>query len=263
MGYPNKIICLTEESVETLFCLGKENLIAGVSQYVKRPAKAQELPVVSAFTKSNIKKIVALKPDLILGYSDIQQDIAKELIARGQNVWISNHQSLVGILDYISLLGRVVDANNEAVELIKFCQKKMSQAQDYATSLKRKPKVYFEEWDEPMISSIRWVTELLELCGGEVIFPNDHTKHLAKDRFVTHQEVIKKNPDIILACHCGKKVKLDKIYKREGYQKIKAIQTNQLFELDPAVYLQPGPAPFLAGIDEILGIYNAWTNLDT
>lgn len=263
MVYPAKIICLTEESVETLFWLGKGDLIAGVSKYVKRPAEALKLPVVSAFTKSNIDEIVKMNADIILGYSDIQKDIARELIEKGQNVFIANHQSISGILNFIRLIGNLVDGKREAQDLILRCEAKIREAQDFAKTLNTKPKVYFEEWDNPLISSIKWVTEILTLCGGEVIFPNDDDTHLAKDRFVTHEDIIAKNPDIFLACWCGKKVDKDKIKNRAGYAEINAIKTEQLFELDPAIYLQPGPAPFLAGIDEILNIYKAWVRLDT
>lgn len=263
MVYPAKIICLTEESVETLFWVGKGDLIKGVSKYVERPIEATKLPVVSAFTKSNIDEIVAKKADLILGYSDIQKDIAKELVEKGQNVFIANHQSLDGILNYIYMLGNLVDAKPKTSELIELCHQKMNEAKKFAQDMPAKPKVYFEEWDNPLISSIKWVTELLELCGGEVIFSNNKEEHLAKDRIVSHEEIRARNPDIFLACWCGKKVKMDKIYNRDGYKDIAAIKHQQVFELNPAIYLQPGPAPFLTGIDEILSIYSSWLELDT
>lgn len=263
MSFPNKIICLTEESVETLFSIGKGEHIIGVSCYVKRPKEALNIQTVSAFTKSNIKKIVSLKPDLVLGYSDIQKDIAADLIKAGLNVFIANHQSVQGIFDYISLLGKMVDAKTESEKLITLCQKKIKKAHEFSKTLKVKPKVYFEEWDEPCISSILWVSEILELCGAEVIFPNDLNQHLASNRINEPEEIIKKNPDIVFLCWCGKKANIDSFKNRAGFKKIKAVKNNQIFELAPEIFLQPGPAPFIDGIDQIISIYEAWSNLDT
>lgn len=256
-----KIICLTEESVETLFEIEAGDSIIGVSAFVKRPDAALSLPKVSFFTTSNIDKICKMKPDLILGFSDIQKDIARDLIERGMDVWISNHRSIEGIKNYIYRLSLLVDKKDNGLKLLDKINQKIEEAILFCKSLEVKPKVYFEEWDEPLISSIQWVSELIELCGGENIFHEKSVGVLAKDRFVTHDDIISLNPDIIIACHCGKKVKLDKIKSRRKYDEIAAVKSNQVFEVEPEIFLQPGPAVLTDGIDIILDIFGKWRNL--
>jgi len=253
-----KIICLTEESVETLYLLGKEDLITGVSSFVKRPIEARELPKVSLFTSSNIEKIVAMKPDLVLGFSDIQKDIAKELIGLGIDVWISNHRSIEGILKYIQRLGYMIGAHTKTDELLKSLSDKIHEAQSFASKLEKKPRVYFEEWDDPMISNIGWVSDLVELCGGVDINKEHSRGILAKERFVDSQEIIRKNPDIIFASWCGKKANLSSIKSREGWSAINAIKKNQVFELSSDIFLQPGPAPIVDGIDILKECFSKW-----
>ena len=253
--YPSRIICLTEESVETLYLLGKENLIKGVSAFVKRPIEAQKLPKVSFFTSSNYKKIAAKDPDLVIGHSDIQKDIARDLIELGMNVHIANHRSIEGILSYIYMLSNLVDAKPEGLLLLKQLESKIEEAKVFAKSLSIKPKVYFEEWDNPQISAIKWVSELLELCGGEDINSNLREGILAKDRFTTDEKVINSNPDIIFGCWCGKKVKVEQIKQRKGYNKLNAVKNDRVYELPPEIFLQPGPAPILSGIDLIIDYY--------
>jgi iron complex transport system substrate-binding protein len=249
---PAKIICLTEESVETLYHLGRENLIKGVSAFVKRPYEAQKLPKVSFFTTSNYTKILDKMPDLVIGHSDIQKDIARDLIELGQNVFIANHRSIDGILKYVYMLGNLVDAKTEAELLLEKLESKIQHAKDFAASLDVKPKVYFEEWDDPKISAIQWVSELVELCGGIDINQSVAKGNLAKERFVTDLDIINKDPDIIFGCWCGKRVKIDTIKNRKNYDKIKAVKNNQIFELAPEIFLQPGPAPILDGIDILI-----------
>lgn len=246
MAFPDKIICLTEESVETLYLLGKAHLIQGVSQYVERPPEAKSLPRVSQFIRSDVDKIVSMKPDLVIGFSDIQKDIAQELIGRGLNVFVTNQRSLREVLNQILLLGQMVDAKEKAQNLIDGFRQKMASL----PKLGWKPRVYFEEWDHPRISAIQWVSELIELVGGENIFAHK-TGGLARERTVTDEEVIAADPDLIFGCWCGKKVKLDSIMKRPGYEKLKAVQNKQVFELPPEVFLQPGPALFVDGIDQM------------
>jgi len=236
---------MTEESVETLYLLGKEELIVGVSSFVQRPVAAKELPTISGFTHANIKKIQALEPDLILGFSDIQKDIAKDLIGLGFNVFITNQRSIAEILDYILMLGRLVNAQKEAQELVQKYQHKIDQIKKVANG----PKIYLEEWDEPLITGIKWFSELFEMCGFINIFQNQSSESLAKNRFVNHEQIIERNPDYIFACWCGKKVSIDSIKNRSGYQHINAVKNNKIFELDPAIFLQPGPALFEAGLD--------------
>lgn len=247
MAYPRRIICMTEESVELLYLLGKQELIVGVSTYVRRPPEARKLPTISAFTHANIKKIQAANPDLILGFSDIQKDIAKELIGIGLNVFITNQRSLEEILDYILMLGRLVDAKEKSEEIVAHYKKRMNSIKKINKPLK----VYLEEWDEPLISGIRWFSELFELFGVQNIFSQEAKGSLAQDRFITHDQIIERNPDVIFPCWCGKKVDVDSIKNREGYQDIKAIKENNIFELEPEIFLQPGPALFETGIDVI------------
>lgn len=251
--YPQKIVCLTEESVETLYLLGREELIAGVSAFVKRPAEAQSLPKVSFFTSSNYKKILDIRPDLVIGHSDIQKDIARDLIEKGLNVFIANHRSVAEIIQYIQLLSQMVDAKEEGQKLIRQIETKIKLAKEFAKNLQYRPKVYFEEWDDPVISAIKWVSEIIEICGGINIHGDKSSGVLAKDRFVSHEDVIRKNPDIIFGCWCGKKVKIEAIKKRNGYSQISAVKNNLVFELAPEIFLQPGPAPLLAGLDILIG----------
>ena len=257
---PLRIICLTEESVETLFAIGAGEQIIGVSSFVRRPLEAQLLPKISLFTSSNIDKILEKNPDLVLGFSDIQKDIAKDLIGHGVDVWIANHRSINETIRYIKSLSLLVGKEENGKKLIKRIENKILEAQQFAMQLKVRPRVYFEEWDEPLISAIRWVSEVIEMCGGENIFKEKGCHSLAKDRFVEHGDIIEKNPDIIFACHCGKKVNTDKILNRDGYQSISAICNKQVFELEPEIFLQPGPAPFLDGIDIVLDLFKKWSD---
>ena len=249
MAFPSRIVCLTEESVETLFLLGEGHRIVGVSSYVVRPKEALELPKVSMFTSSSYEKIEALKPDLILGFSDIQSDIARDLIKKGFNVFISNHRSLEETLNYILLLSSMVGASDKGQGLVQSLSKKLK---DSKGIIKKPLKVYFEEWDEPMISAIRWVSDLITHVGGVDIFRDQSKGSLANERFVTSDDVIRANPDIIFGCWCGKKVKIDLIKNRPGWENINAVKNNRVFELDPGIFLQPGPAPIVSGIDLLL-----------
>lgn len=252
IDYPSKIICLTEESVETLFLLEKQHLIKGVSAFVKRPSDAQNLPKVSLFTSSNYNKILAHEPDLIIGHSDIQKDIARDLIELGQNVFIANHRSIAEILNYIHMLSNLVGVREKGLELIARLKAQIFMAEEFAKTLHKRPKIYFEEWDDPKISAIKWVSEILDICGGENIFKDREDGNLAKERFCTDAEVIERDPDIIFGCWCGKKVKIDKIKSRLGYENISAIKNDRIYELPPEVFLQPGPAPILDGIDMLI-----------
>ncbi len=251
--FPRRIICLTEESVEILYELGQEKRIVGVSSFVKRPQQAQLLPKVSLFTSSNISKILELSPDLVLGFSDLQKEIAKELIGHGISVFISNHRSLQEIVDYTFLIARLVGEQKRGESL---CQKMLASVwgQSNELVLPRKPKIYFEEWDSPMISGIQWVSELIEAVGGRDIGKSFANGKLAKERIVNAAWVAENNPDIIFGCWCGKRVKIDSIMQRTEFSKIAAVLNHQVFELAPEIFLQPGPAPFLDGA-EILRTY--------
>jgi len=263
MDYPRRIVCLTEESVETLYLLGEERRIVGVSAFVKRPAETKNLKKVSAFTSANIPKVLELNPDLILGFSDIQKDIAKDLIGEGANVFIANHRSLEETLDYILMLGRMVGKTQEAIELVEKFREKIESCKQFAEGLSIKPKIHLEEWDEPLISGIQWFAEVVELCGGELCFPEKSRSSLAKDRYLTHGEVIEVNPDIIFGCWCGKPVDIPSIAAREGYAEINAVKNNEIFELEPEIFLQPGPAPFVDGLDIMRQHIENWVSKNT
>lgn len=253
-----KIICLTEESVETLFSIGKGESVIGVSSFVKRPEAATKLPKISLFTSSKVDKIVEMRPDLILGYSDIQKDIAKELIGLGQDVWISNHRSIGEILRYISILSGMVNAKEEGDKLIEKLLDKINQAREFANSLSQRPKIYFEEWDDPMITAIEWVSEIIELCGGISITHDVAKQKMAMDRVVSSEFIIEQNPDIIFGCWCGKKVKIPAIISREGWDQITAVKNNEVYELEPEIFLQPGPAVISDGIDIMIDFIKKW-----
>lgn len=258
--YPSRIVCLTEESVETLYHIGKLDLVKGVSAFVKRPEHARNLPKVSLFTSSKIDKICELRPDLVLGFSDIQKDIASELIGRGLNVYIANHRSVAGILDYIGLLGRMTNAPRKTQVLIERIRRQIEKARNFSSTLATRPRVYFEEWDSPMISAIQWVSEIVELCGGIDVNKELSQGVLAKERFVDPLTLSQKNPDIILGCWCGKKVKLDSFKKREHFAEVNAVRNSHIYEVEPEIFLQPGPAPFLDGIDVLIDIFSRWND---
>ena len=250
MSFPSKIICLTEETVETLYLLGRSDLILGISQFVERPIEAKlNHPAVSQFVRSDIEQILKLKPDLIIGFSDIQKDIARELIGRGLNVLVTNQRSLSEILDQILLLGRLIGEEKNASKLVNEFSIKLENFRERSKT-RRKVKVYFEEWDQPRLSGIQWVSELVEATGGTNIF---HHKigSLATDRAVTDEEIVELNPDVIIGCWCGKKVKIESFAKRVGFEKVSAIKNNQIFEVSPAIFLQPGPALFVDGLDQM------------
>ena len=257
MGYPSRIICLTEESVETLYLLGRSDLIVGVSKFVERPPEAKKHPVVSQFIRSDIDAILAQKPDLILGFSDLQKNIAQELIGLGQNVYVTNQRSIMEILNTIGVLGRIIGEEGKVRELVAEFQDKVYLTRAQGQKLKKKPRVYFEEWDHPRLSAIKWVSELIDICGGENIFAHKNGA-MALDREVTDAEVVSFNPDIIIGCWCGKKVNLESFPGRPGYENIAAVKNKQIYEVDPAVFLQPGPALFVDGLDQLLKIFKTW-----
>lgn len=256
-----RIVCLTEESVEFLHALGREELIVGVSAFVERPVAAKAHKVVSTFTHSNYNKIKEVSPDLIIGFSDIQKDIARDLIESGFNVYISNQRSIDEILRYLYTLGLMVDEKEKTQALIVSYENKIQEAVKIASSFKTRPKVYIEEWDSPQICGIHWFTELVEICGGDVIFKERSIgKNKASERFVTNLEIEEANPEVAFLCWCGKKVDFDSFNNRPGFREIMAVKNNQVYELDPAVFLQPGPALFVDGIDQLLSIFK---QLDT
>ena len=249
---PERIVCLTEEPTEILYALGEEERIVGISAYTERPPEAKrDKPVVSAFIGGSVEKIRALKPDLIIGFSDIQADLARDLIKANLPVMIFNQRSIQEILDVILQIGRIVGRGAAAKELVEKHIAHLEQVRASSAKLPRRPKVYFEEWDEPLISAIEWVGELITIAGGENIFRDRATGKLASERFVSHEEIIAGAPDFIAACWCGKPVDVPSIAARRGYDQIPAVIHGHIREFDPAILLQPGPACLSDGLDAL------------
>jgi iron complex transport system substrate-binding protein len=256
---PSRIVCLTEETVETLYLLGEEDRIVGVSGYAVRPPRVRrEKPRVSAFISADFKKILALEPDLVLTFSDLQADIVAELIRRGVAVHAFNQRDLAGIFAMIRTLGALVGAAERAEQLALSLEARLAQVRARAAGLKRRPRVYFEEWDEPMISGIRWVTELIEAAGGIEAFPALSTRKSAPERIVSAEAVIAAGPDIIIGSWCGKKFVPAKVAARPGFEAIPAVRTGWLREIKSPLILQPGPAALTDGLDAIVRIVEGW-----
>ena len=258
---PRRIVCLTEEPTETLYALGEQDRIVGISGFTVRPAIARkEKPKVSAFTSARIGEILKLKPDFVVGFSDIQADIASALIRHGVEVWISNHRSVDGILDYIRRLGALVGVAEKANAYADELHRGLDVIERDAVQLPQRPKVYFEEWDEPLISGIQWVAELVRIAGGDDIFPERAAESLAKQRILEDpDEVIRRAPDIILGSWCGKKFRPDKVAIRPGWEAIPAVRDGELHEIKSPLILQPGPAALTDGVREIARIVAAWS----
>ena len=257
---PERIVCLTEESTEFLYLLGEQDRIVGISGFTVRPEQARkEKPKVSLFTEASIDKIVALNLDLVIGFSDIQAEIASKLIKRGVNVWVSNQRSIEEIMAYLIQVGFWVGKQEEATQLVDCYLKRLEEIRSITHAWEKRPKVYFEEWFDPLISGISWVSELIEIAGGDECFKHLSKASLAKDRIIArHEEVIEANPDVIMASWCGKMFKKKKMLAREGWGQIKAVQDDQIFEIDSAIILQPGPAALTEGVEAIFGHLKKW-----
>ncbi|HWA13737.1 MAG TPA: ABC transporter substrate-binding protein [Burkholderiales bacterium] len=257
---PQRIVCLTEEPTEVLYALGEEHRIVGISGFTVRPPRARkEKPKVSAFLSAKVDEIVALEPDLAIGFSDIQADIAQALIKRGVEVWISNHRSVGGILGYVRRLGAMVGVAEKAGNYAQSLEAHVAAVQAKAALLKKRPRVYFEEWDEPQISGIRWVSELVGIAGGDDIFPERAVASLAKERILADPaEVIARQPDIIIGSWCGKKFRPEKVSARPGYDAIPAVRDGELHEVKSPIILQPGPAALTDGLDALHRIVTRW-----
>jgi iron complex transport system substrate-binding protein len=258
--YPQRIVCLTEEPTEVLYALGEEHRIVGISGFTVRPPRARkEKPKVSAFTSAKIDEILKLEPDFVIGFSDIQADIARELIKAGVEVWISNHRSVDGILAYIRRLGAMVGAAGKAEAFAQRAEANIARVEAAAAQFKRRPKVYFEEWDDPLITGIRWVAELIRIAGGDDVFPQMSGESLAKHRILADAgEVIRAAPDIILGSWCGKRFRPERVAAREGWDAIPAVRGGDLFEIKSPIILQPGPAALFDGLDAMHAIFAAW-----
>jgi iron complex transport system substrate-binding protein len=251
LNHPRRIICLTEETTETIYLLGEDERIVGVSGYTIRPPEARKKPKVSAFINAKFDKIMSLEPDLVFAFSDLQADIAAELIRRGLTVFTFNQRSIKEILEMILTIGRIIGVEDKASKLVERMQNELESIAESAEKFPFRPRVYFEEWYDPLISGIRWVEELIEIAGGEPIFPELRKFQGAKDRIIDSQKVIEANPTVIIGSWCGKALKKDLIRKREGWENLEAVKKNQIYEVKSAYILQPGPASLTEGIRQI------------
>ena len=263
MDFPRRIICLTEETTETLYLLGEQDRIVGISGYTVRPPEARrDKPKVSAFINAKFDKILALEPDLVFAFSDLQADIAAELIRRGINVFTFNQRSVVEILEMILTIGRIVGGEERARGLVDSLAGGLDAIRESAAKFPFRPRVYFEEWYDPLISGIRWVDELIEIAGGECIFPELRLQQAAKDRIVEPQRVIEANPQLIIGSWCGRQVKKKLIMARNGWGAIEAIRNDRVYEVKSTYILQPGPASLTEGIKQIHAILAHCLNVE-
>jgi iron complex transport system substrate-binding protein len=249
--YPERIVCLTEETTETLYLLGQQDRIVGVSGYTVRPPEARQKPKVSAFISAKFDKIEALRPDLVLAFSDLQADLAAELVKRGIAVVTFNQRSVAEILQMIRMVGGLVGCQTAAEQLADRFAADLNCIRESAARFPRRLRVFFEEWDDPLISGIRWVEELVEIAGGAPIFPELADARLARDRIVDPLEVARRDPEIVLASWCGKKVQPSRIRARAGWEAVSAVVRDRIFEVKSTYILQPGPASLTDGVRQI------------
>ena len=262
-GFPERIVCLTEETTETLYLLGEDRRIVGISGFTVRPARARrEKPKVSAFTSAKIDRIIDLRPDLVLGFSDLQADIAAELVRAGIEVHVFNHRSVEEILRTIRVIGGMIGCEDKTAALVAQLSTGLDAVRAKAATLPRRPRVYFEEWDEPQISGIRWVSELIGIAGGEDCFPELAAQSLGKNRIIADPlEVPRRAPDIILGSWCGKKFRPETVKARPGWQDVPAVRDDIVREIKSSLILQPGPAALTDGVAEIQKAILHWAAL--
>ena len=247
-GPPERIVCLTEETVEVLYLLGQQDRVVGVSGFACRPKEVRQKARVSAFTSAKIDKILDLRPDLVIGFSNLQADIARDLIRAGINTLIFNQRSVPEIFKMISTLARIVGAEKSGLELIEKLHDGLTRVAESAQRFSRRPRVFFEEWSDPLISGIRWVEELIEIAGGETIFPHLRHQQDATGRIVKPQDVVTAAPDVIIASWCGRKVNKAVIRSRGGWETIPAVKNGNIYEIKSTYILQPGPAALTEGL---------------
>lgn len=259
MHYPERIVCLTEETTETLYLLGEERRIAGISGFTVRPPQARrEKPKVSAFTSAKIDRILALRPDLVLGFSDLQADIARDLIKAGIETHVFNQRDIAGILRMIQTVGDLVDAHDKAMQLVQRLEAGLEAIRRQGAALPCRPRVFFEEWDTPLICGIHWVSELIAIAGGEDIFPERAAEPLGKNRIIADpDDVIRRAPEVIIGSWCGKRFRPEQVAARAGWQAIPAVQQGRLHEIKSALILQPGPAALSDGVAALHRIIRA------
>jgi iron complex transport system substrate-binding protein len=258
---PQRIVCLTEETTEWLYLLGQEARIVGISGYTVRPRRArEEKPRVSAFLSAKIDKILALKPDCVFGFSDLQADIASELIKKGVQVTVFNQRSVEEIFSMLYQVAAMVGQVHRGLELLQGMRSRLLEIEEAAKALPCRPKVFFEEWDEPHISAIRWVSQLTGIAGGDDCFPELALQSLGKDRIIADAgEIVRRNPDIIIGSWCGKKFRAEKVAARPGWENVSAVKNRQLFEIKSADILQPGPAALTDGVEQLHRIVMDWS----
>jgi iron complex transport system substrate-binding protein len=249
--FPRRIVCLTEETTETIYLLGEEDRIVGISGYTVRPPEARQKPKVSAFTTAKFDKIIELEPDLVLAFSDLQADIAGELIKRGVNVLAFNQRSIREILEMILTLGRILGAEAKARQLLGRLEEDLRAISSSARRFAGRQRVFFEEWNDPLISGIRWVEELIEIAGGAPIFPELRERKNARDRIISPAEVAARNPEVIIASWCGRMVQKKQIRERPGWGEVDAVRRNHIYEVKSTYILQPGPAALTEGVRQL------------
>ena len=257
---PQRIVCLTEEPTEWLYMLGEERRIVGISGYTVRPPCArEEKPKVSAFLSAKIDKIVDLQPDCVIGFSDLQADIASQLVKKGIQVTIFNQRSVAEIFSMMYQLAAMVGQEARGLALIRGLQNRLIEIEQAASTLKRRPRVFFEEWFDPHISAIAWVSELMGIAGGDDCFPELASQAMGKDRIIANgQEIVQRNPDIIFGSWCGRKFRPSHVVARPGWEGVNAVKNKQLFEIKSADILQPGPAALTDGVEQLHRIIMAW-----
>lgn len=255
--YPRRVVCMTEETTEVLYRIGAGELVVGVSGFTVRPPEARKKPRVSSFLDANFERILELKPDLVLGFSDLQADIGRELCKRGVPVYLFNQRSLAEILQTVRLTGALVGRAEASEALAVELEKNLERHSDAAQSLPRRPRIFFEEWHEPLISGIRWCSELVEVVGGEDVCQESRASQGAKGRIFEPAEVARRNPEGVIASWCGRKAKREKIASRPGWERVRAVVDDQLYEVRSSYILQPGPAALTDGVDQLARIVSA------
>ena len=261
--YPKRIVCLTEETTETLYLLEEGERVVGISGYTVRPPEARQKPKVSSFLHARYEKIEALEPDLILAFSDLQAEITNELVRRGYPVFTFNQRSVPEIFQMIRILGAIVGVSARAEALADGLQAGLDLIKRNAAGFARRPRVYFEEWDNPLISGIQWVEELIEIAGGDPVFSELRRARLGKDRIVSSEAVIAAQPDVIIGSWCGKPVRKERITARPGWESIPAVRTGHIYEVKSTYILQPGPAALTDGINAVHRIIAGWATAET
>jgi iron complex transport system substrate-binding protein len=261
-GYPSRIVCLTEETTEALYLLCEDWRIVGISGFTVRPPRARrEKPKVSAFTSAKLERIVALEPDLVLGFSDLQADIAAELVRCGIEVHVFNQRSVADILRMLRTLGGMIGCESKTAALVDELEAGLDEVRVAAASLPRRPRVYFEEWDEPQISAIRWVSELIGVAGGDDVFPELALQPLGKNRIIADPlEVVRRSPDVVFGSWCGKKFSPRAVRERPGWADVPAVRDDELHEVKSSIILQPGPAALTDGVRELHRVIAAWAS---